>query len=69
VKSVDLTRKLSPYSGHRHIPYGDVRKNWKTSERDKYWERHGGREWHGEERREPDLPGPDRERGRGRHGD
>jgi len=55
--------------GHRHIPYGDVRKNWRSWERNKYWERHGGREWHGEERREHDRPGPDRERGRGRHGD
>jgi hypothetical protein len=55
--------------GHRHIAYGDVRKNWKTWERNKYWERHGGREWHGEERREPDRHGPDRGRDRERHGD
>ena len=39
-------RRLPP--GYRHIPYGDLRKNWKRWEREKYWERHGGREWHGE---------------------
>ena len=55
--------------GHRHIPYGDVRKNWKTWERDKYWERHGGREWHGEERRDPDRHDHDKGGGRGKHGD
>ncbi|HUL22269.1 MAG TPA: hypothetical protein VLZ10_12485 [Thermodesulfobacteriota bacterium] len=55
--------------GYRHIPYGDVRKNWKTWERDKYWEKHGGREWHGEESREPDRHGHDKGEGRGRHGD
>jgi len=27
--------------GHRHIAYGDVRKNWRTWEKDKYWERPG----------------------------
>lgn len=53
--------------GHRHIPYGDVRKNWKTWERNKHWERHGGREWHGEERRDHDPHGYDK--GGGRHGD
>jgi len=39
-------RRVPP--GHRHIPYGQLKKNWRTWERDKYWERHGGREWHGE---------------------
>jgi hypothetical protein len=56
-------RRLPP--GYRHIPYGDVKKNWKRWEKDKYWERHGGREWHGE-RGEHDR---DRDKGRGRHGD
>lgn len=34
--------------GHRHIPYGHLKKNWKTWERDRYWDKHGGKEWHGE---------------------
>jgi hypothetical protein len=55
-------------SGHRHIPYGDVRKNWRAWERDKHWERRGGREWHGEDWRDHDRHGHDKG-GRGRHGD
>jgi hypothetical protein len=35
--------------GHHHIPYGQFKKNWKRWEKDKYWEKHGGREWNGEE--------------------
>jgi len=50
--------------GYRHIPYAEFRKNWKTWERDKYWEKHGGREWHGEGREHHDEG-----RGRGRHED
>jgi hypothetical protein len=54
--------------GHRHLPYGDVKKNWRSWEKQKYWERHGGKEWHGEERREHDPHGHDRDSGdRGRH--
>ncbi len=56
-------RRVPP--GHRHIPYGEVRKNSKTWERDKYWDKHGGREWHGEKWEHDE----DRDRGRGRHGD
>lgn len=56
-------RRVPP--GHRHIPYGQVRKNWKTWEKDKYWEKHGGKEWHGE-KREHDR---DKGRGKGKHGD
>jgi hypothetical protein len=55
--------------GHRNIPYGDVRKNWKTWERDKYWEKHGGREWHGEKWEHDRDRDRDKDRGRGRHGD
>ncbi len=28
-------------SGYRRIPYRDLSRNWRTWERDKYWERHG----------------------------
>ena len=56
-------RRVPP--GYRHVPYGDVKKNWKTWEKDKHWEKHGGREWHGEQW-EHDR---DRDKGRGRHGD
>ncbi|MCJ7783683.1 MAG: hypothetical protein MUP41_07090, partial [Desulfobacterales bacterium] len=60
-------RSLPP--GYRQISHGELHKNWRAWERDKYWERHGGREWHGEERREHDRPGPDKGSGKGRHGD
>lgn len=56
-------RRVPP--GHRHIPYGHLKKNWKTWERDKYWERHGGREWHGENWEH--HQGKDRGRGKQNH--
>jgi len=56
-------RRVPP--GHRHVPYGNVKKNWKTWEKDKYWEKHGGKEWHGE-KQEHDR---DKGRGKGKHGD
>jgi len=56
-------RRVPP--GHRHIPYGNVKKNWKTWEKDKYWEKHGGKEWHGE-KQEHDR---DKGRGKGKHDD
>ena len=49
--------------GHRHVPHGELKKNWRTWEREKYWERHGGREWHGEKWEHNEG------RGRGRHRD
>ena len=45
---------------YRHIPHGEFKKNWKQWDRDKYWEKHGGREWH--EKKE------EHGEGRGRHG-
>ena len=60
-------RRVPP--GYRHIPYGDVHKNWKSWEKQKYWDKHGGSEWHGEERREPDRHDHDKGGGRGKHGD
>jgi hypothetical protein len=56
-------RRVPP--GYRHIPYRDVRKNWKAWEREKYWERHGGRDWHRDKWEHDEGRG----RGRGRHGD
>jgi hypothetical protein len=50
---------------HQHIPYGQFKKNWKTWEKDKYWEKHGGREWHGESWEHDQGHG----KGRGKHGD
>jgi hypothetical protein len=49
--------------GHQHIPYGQLKKNWRTWEKEKYWEKHGGKEWHGEKWEH------DQGRGRGKHND
>lgn len=41
--------------GHQHIPYGQLKKNWRGWERERYWDRshgHEGKEWKKEERRE-----------------
>jgi hypothetical protein len=56
-------RRVSP--GLRRIPHGELRKNWKAWERDKHWEKHGGREWHGEKWEHDEGHG----KGKGRHGD
>jgi hypothetical protein len=56
-------RRVPP--GLQRIPHGQFKKNWKTWERDKYWEKHGGREWHGEKWEHDEGHG----KGRGRHGD
>ncbi len=37
--------------GHRRIPYGQVRKNWRKWENERYWDSHDG---HGERHREHD---------------
>jgi len=58
-------RRVPP--GHRHIPHGHLKKNWRAWERDKYWEKHGGREWHGE--KWEDDRGRGRGKGKGKHGD
>lgn len=52
-------RRVPP--GHQHIPYGHLKKNWRTWEKEKYWEKHGGKEWH-EEKWEHN-------RGKGKHDD
>ncbi len=43
--------------GYRSVPYPEVRRNWRTWERDRYWDRHEGRGEHG---------GPGHGRGEGR---
>jgi hypothetical protein len=59
--------------GHRHIPYKEVKKNWKGWEKEKYWERHGGKEWHGEKWEHEEGHGKGHNggngRGKGKHGD
>jgi len=52
--------------GHQHIPHGQLKKNWKTWEKEKYWDRHGGKEWHGDEKWEHNQG---KGRGKGRHDD
>lgn len=47
--------------GHQRVPYGQVKKHWRTWERERYWDRHEERERHREEKREHRE-----ERGRGR---
>lgn len=51
--------------GHRHIPYGQVEKNWKAWEKEEHWERHGGKEWQGENWQHEEERG----RGKGRYRD
>jgi hypothetical protein len=58
-------RRVPP--GYRHIPYRDLKSNWRSWEKNKHWEKHGGREWHGEQW-EHDR-GRDRDKGSARHGD
>ena len=41
-------RRVPP--GHQRIPYGQLKKNWKTWEREKYWDKHEGKEMHKEEK-------------------
>ncbi len=44
-----LPRDFRAMSGYRRIPYAELHRNWKTWERDRYWEKHG---WNREEERE-----------------
>ncbi|MBI5675083.1 MAG: hypothetical protein HZC48_04510 [Nitrospirae bacterium] len=52
----DYRYRLSP--GYERVPYGNVQKNWKKWEREKYWDRRG----------EQDRGGRD-DHNRGRHGE
>ncbi len=58
-------RRVPP--GLQRLPHGQVKKNWRTWERDKYWEKHGGKEWHGE--KWEDDRGRGRGKGKGKHDD
>jgi hypothetical protein len=51
---------------YQHIPHGHLKKNWRAWERDKHWEKHGGKEWHGE--KWEDDRGRGRGKGKGKHG-
>ncbi len=59
--------------GHQHISYGQFKKNWKGWEKDKYWDKHGGKEWHGEKWEREAGHGKGHNdghgRGKGKHGD
>ncbi len=48
---------------HKRMPPGHVMKHWKSWEREKYWEKHGGKEWHLEDRSKPAHKG----KGKPRH--
>ena len=56
----DYRHSLSP--GHERIPHGDVKRNWKKWEKEKYWDRRGeqGRGRQGDKDRE----GRDEQKGR-----
>jgi hypothetical protein len=34
------------HAGHPRIPYGEMKKNWRSWERDKHWDRHGDKHDH-----------------------
>ncbi|MBI5641227.1 MAG: hypothetical protein HZA17_12465 [Nitrospirae bacterium] len=59
--------------GHERIPYGQLRKKWRTWERDKYWDRHDRGEMQRErmheerERHKEDRHRHKEDRGRGRY--
>jgi len=57
-------RRVPP--GHKHIPHGHLKKNWSAWEKEKYWEKHGGKEWHGDDKREHQGG---KGRGKGKHKD
>ena len=73
-----VVRGLPPYyrhvpPGYERMPYGTVRGNWRTWEREQYWDRHERRMGYGDvhDRREHGGPGHGNERGEmmGRRGD
>jgi hypothetical protein len=57
-------------SGYERMPYGTVRGNWHTWERERYWDRHERARGYGEDHDRGKHEGQSgREHGRGRHGD
>lgn len=54
--------------GHEHIPYGQVKKNWKKWEEEKRWESHE-RKWQNEDRRDYRDHKEHRGKGKGKHDD
>jgi hypothetical protein len=59
-------RQVPP--GHRHISYRHLKNYWSTWEKEKYWEKHGGKGWHGDEKWEH-KEGKDKGKGKGKHKD
>ena len=52
--------------GYRHIPYGELHRNWRAWERGRYWEQHNwGRDGHPEQQRYHGMAPSFRERSRG----
>ena len=41
--------------GHQRIPYGQVKKNWKHWERERYWDRHDYRHWEREQHKKEKM--------------
>jgi len=73
-----VVRGLPPYyrrvpHGYEHMPYGTVRGNWQTWERERYWDRHERRRGYSEGHDRGEHGGPGNGHGRGgmmgRHGD
>lgn len=57
-------------SGYERMPYGTVRGNWHTWERERYWDRHERARGYGEDHDRGKHEGQSgRGHGRGRHGD
>jgi hypothetical protein len=60
-------------SGYERMPYGTVRGNWRTWERERYWDRHERRRGYREDHDRGEHGGPGHGHGRGgmmgRHGD
>src|SRR5512143_456249 len=73
-----VLRGLPPYyrrvpPGYERMPYGTVRGNWRTWEREQYWDRHERRMGYSEGHDRGEHGGPGHSNGRGgmmgRHGD
>jgi hypothetical protein len=46
----------------------NLKKNWSAWEKKKYWEKHGGKGWHGDDKREH-QEGKGKGKGKGKHKD
>jgi hypothetical protein len=56
--------------GHQRIPYGQLKKHWKTWEKEKHWDKHEEKEYHYKEaKREHEEHGKGKGKGKGKHKD